>query len=126
MDDGAGDPKSRVLGVRASQPPSSLFDSDPIAAGAGAGADTAAADSGGDADGGAAADRPGASDPAAIQLGFDEIRLAWPTLGFAIYAFTPGEPLTLEVHDVDGKIYTFMGKTAAQAIAAAFPQDVFA
>lgn len=53
----------------------------------------------------------------------DELRVSRPTLGFAVYAYTPGGAVTLEVHD-KGEIYSFVGATEAEAIARAFPPAV--
>lgn len=50
----------------------------------------------------------------------DELRAARPALGFAVYAYTPGGGVTLEVHDA-GDVYEFSAPTEAEAIAKAFP-----
>jgi len=50
----------------------------------------------------------------------DELRKQHPTLGFALYAMTPGGVVTFEVYE-HGEVYTFTGLTAEAAIAAAFP-----
>ena len=62
----------------------------------------------------------------------DDLRAAHPDLGFALYAYDPRGPVTLEVHAAEG-VFTFIGSTEAEAIAAAFPQateepphDIFA
>lgn len=55
----------------------------------------------------------------------DDIRSVYPTLGLALYAITPGEPVVLEVHAPDGSVFTFRGATAAHVLAQAFP-DAFA
>jgi hypothetical protein len=62
----------------------------------------------------------------------DELRALLPALGFALYAYTPGGPVTLEVHAAEG-VFTFTGPTEAAVIDAAFPQpeeipddDIFA
>ena len=52
---------------------------------------------------------------------FDELRRIRPELGFALYAFTPGDGVTLEVHTSDGNPYQFFAATAEAAIAQAFP-----
>lgn len=52
----------------------------------------------------------------------DELRAARPALGFAVYAYTPGGGVTLEVHDA-GDIYEFSASTEAEAIAKAFPES---
>jgi len=52
---------------------------------------------------------------------FDEARQARPTFGFAVYAYEPGGPITLEVHTpVDG-LFTFEGPTLQAALDRAFP-----
>lgn len=55
-------------------------------------------------------------------MSLDELRQRFPHLGFAIYALEPGRAVTLEVHDRD-EVYTFVGRTAAEAIFAAFPTE---
>lgn len=62
----------------------------------------------------------------------DDLRAAHPDLGFALYAYDPRGPVTLEVHAAEG-VFKFIGATEAAAIAAAFPQateepndDIFA
>ena len=44
-----------------------------------------------------------------------------PALGFALYAYEPGGPVTLEIIDPDGQIFSFVGATASEALAIAFP-----
>lgn len=51
----------------------------------------------------------------------DDARRAFPKLGLAIYALDPGGPMTLEVHTVDGQVFTFDGPTEADLVARAFP-----
>ena len=51
----------------------------------------------------------------------DDLRAAHPDLGFALYAYDPRGPVTLEVHAAEG-VFSFIGSTEAAAIAAAFPQ----
>lgn len=51
----------------------------------------------------------------------DDLRAERPELGFALYAITPGEPVTLEVHAPDGDVFTFHGPTEQAAIDRAFP-----
>jgi hypothetical protein len=53
----------------------------------------------------------------------DDIRAAFPHLGLALYAMEPGQPVTLEIHTPDGKMFTIRAKTEAAAIAKAFPPD---
>lgn len=52
----------------------------------------------------------------------DEIRVAHPQLGFAVYAMTPGEPVTLEVYSGDD-VFSFTGATEQAAIERAFPPE---
>lgn len=51
----------------------------------------------------------------------DDLRSAFPDLGFGVYCYDPRGPVTLEVHAAEG-IFSFHGATEAEAIAAAFPQ----
>jgi hypothetical protein len=51
----------------------------------------------------------------------DDLRKAFPKLGFAIYAMDPAGQVTFEVYDSDGEVYTFTGATEAEAISNAFP-----
>lgn len=50
----------------------------------------------------------------------DAVRAAYPHLGFAVYAYDPGGPVTLEIHD-GGTVFTFRAATEAEAVALAFP-----
>lgn len=50
----------------------------------------------------------------------DDLRAARPSLGFALYAYTPGGDVTLEIHD-GGEVFTFAAPTEGEAIASAFP-----
>ncbi|MBA9068023.1 hypothetical protein FHR71_001758 [Methylobacterium sp. RAS18] len=52
----------------------------------------------------------------------DEARRLFPTLGFALYAYAPGLPVTLEVHDDTGTVFTWKAGTEAAAFAQAFPE----
>ena len=52
----------------------------------------------------------------------DALRDANPDLGFALYAYTPGGAVTLEVHTPDAEVFTFKAPTAGEAIAMAFPE----
>jgi hypothetical protein len=51
----------------------------------------------------------------------DDLRAAAPDLGFALYAYDPGGPVTLEIHAAEG-VFTFTGPTEAAAVEAAFPR----
>jgi hypothetical protein len=53
----------------------------------------------------------------------DELRAAFPYLGFGLYALDPDGPVTLEIH-VDGEVYDFTAGSEAAAIALAFPATV--
>lgn len=52
---------------------------------------------------------------------FDELRASRPNLGIAVYAYTAGETVTLELHDGSSDPYTFVGATLQEAIDKAFP-----
>ena len=52
----------------------------------------------------------------------DDLRTAHPKLGFALYAYTPGGAVTLEVHDA-GEVYSFVAPSEADVIAKAFPRS---
>lgn len=52
----------------------------------------------------------------------DVLRMQNPELGFALYAMTPGGAVTLEVFTPDDQVFSFSGATAADALAAAFPE----
>lgn len=41
-------------------------------------------------------------------------------LGFAVYAYDPAGPVTLEIHAAEG-IFTFSGRTVEDALLSAFP-----
>ncbi|MGO3930834.1 hypothetical protein [Rhodopseudomonas pseudopalustris] len=49
----------------------------------------------------------------------DDLRAARPELSLALYAYTPGGAVTLEILH-DGQSYKFTGATVAEAILAAF------
>lgn len=55
------------------------------------------------------------------RLSLDDARSAFPKLGLAIYAYEPGQPITLEVHAADGQTFTFTGPSEAAVLARAFP-----
>lgn len=52
----------------------------------------------------------------------DDLRAARPDLAFALYAMTPGQPVTLEIYH-DGQVYPFTGATVTEAILSAFPPE---
>jgi hypothetical protein len=52
---------------------------------------------------------------------FDAVRAENPELGFALYAMEPGSDATLEIYTPDGQVFSFAGRTAAEAIDKAFP-----
>lgn len=52
----------------------------------------------------------------------DELREKRPDLSFALFAMTPGEPVTLEIYH-EGAVYSFSGATVADALLEAFPPD---
>jgi hypothetical protein len=54
------------------------------------------------------------------RMTLDDLRAARPELGLALYAYTPGGDVTLEVHS-DGEVYSFTAATEAEAIEKAFP-----
>lgn len=53
----------------------------------------------------------------------DEARRLFPALGFALYAYAPGLPVTLEVHDDTGTVFTWKADTEAAAFDQAFPDE---
>lgn len=57
-------------------------------------------------------------------MDLDELRIEYPTHGFAVYAFIPGDPVVLEVHNPDGTISAVARETLAECVAAAFPGRV--
>ena len=56
-------------------------------------------------------------------IDFDTLRARYPHLGYAIYAYEPNAPVTLECITADGKSFKFTGSTLADAIQAGFPED---
>lgn len=52
----------------------------------------------------------------------DDLRERFPHLGFAVYAFEPGGPVTLEIHAPGGHVFPVIRPTLAAAIATAFPE----
>ena len=52
-----------------------------------------------------------------------QIRQKNPELRLAIYAMTPGEPVTLEILTPDDQVFTFTKPTLTEALDAAFPPE---
>lgn len=52
----------------------------------------------------------------------DDLRGRFPHLGFGVYAYEPGKPVTLEIHTPDGKTYEIRGPTLGACITKAFPE----
>ena len=50
----------------------------------------------------------------------DEYRALYPHLGLAVYAYTPGGPITVEVLTADGSRFERQGRTAREALEALF------
>ena len=61
------------------------------------------------------------SAPTPTASSLDDLRVRFPGLGFAVYAYDPGGDVTLEIHSADGGLYAFVGPTLAAAIATTFP-----
>lgn len=53
----------------------------------------------------------------------DHLRAKYPHLGFAVYAYTPGGPVTLECINQDGATFKFSGRTEDEAIRTGFPEE---
>lgn len=53
----------------------------------------------------------------------DALRARYPHLGFALYAYKPGGPVTLECMTAEGRTFSFRGTTEAEAILAGFAED---
>ena len=51
----------------------------------------------------------------------DSLRQRLPEFGFAVYAFDPTGPVTVEVHAPDGSVFTRTGDTEDEAWAGLFP-----
>ncbi len=51
----------------------------------------------------------------------DDARAAHPGFGFALYAFEPGGPVTMEVIALDGSIFPFTGPSEQAVLDLAFP-----
>lgn len=51
----------------------------------------------------------------------DDLRAAFPHLGFAIYALDPTGPVTLEVHTPDGQVFPVVRRSLDAAVERAFP-----
>lgn len=57
-------------------------------------------------------------------IDFDALRAANPLLGFAVYAYDPTGPVTLEITTPYKTVVPFTGVTLAAACALAFPPPV--
>jgi hypothetical protein len=55
-------------------------------------------------------------------LTLDHLRAAMPDLGFALYAYDPEGPVTLEVHATDG-VFTVTAETEAAVVALVLPTE---
>lgn len=53
----------------------------------------------------------------------DALRAKYPHLAFAVYAYEPGGPVTLECITADGKTFQFHGPTLEAAIATGFAEE---
>ena len=56
-------------------------------------------------------------------ISLDALRAKYPQLGFALYAFEPGQPVVLECINQDGRSFKFTGATAEAAMLAGFGDD---
>lgn len=54
---------------------------------------------------------------------FDELRDANPELRFALYATGDDGLVTLEIYTPDEQVFSFVGRTAEEAIDIAFPPE---
>ena len=52
----------------------------------------------------------------------DDLRTRFPHLGFGVYAYEPGKPVTLEIHTPDGATHEIRGPTLGACISKAFPE----
>ena len=52
----------------------------------------------------------------------DALRAKYPHLAWAVYAYDPGGPVTLECITAEGKTFQFQGPTLAEAIATGFAE----
>lgn len=52
---------------------------------------------------------------------FDDLRAAYPRTGFAVYAYAPGEPVTIEAHTEDGQVLAMTHPTLAGCLAVLLP-----
>jgi hypothetical protein len=57
-----------------------------------------------------------------IAMDLDALRAKYPHLGFAVYAYDPKGPVTLECITAEGKTFQFQGPTLAEAIAIGFAE----
>lgn len=54
----------------------------------------------------------------------DALRARFPHLGFAVYAYEPGGPVTLEVLTAQGEVFSLTRPTLAACAAELFPEPV--
>ena len=54
----------------------------------------------------------------------DDIRTRYPTLGIAVFAMEPGQPVTIETYTPDGGVFSFTAMTVEAALAKAFPEMI--
>lgn len=54
----------------------------------------------------------------------DDIRARYPALSGALYFYEPGQPVTLEMIDDQGKSFSFTAPTVAECLERAFPEVV--
>lgn len=52
----------------------------------------------------------------------DDIRARYPALSGALYFYEPGQPVTLEMIDDQGKSFSFTAPTVAECLERAFPE----
>ncbi len=51
----------------------------------------------------------------------DDARMIRRHLGYALYAYDPAGPVTLEVHTPIGEVFTFTAASESEAFSLAFP-----
>lgn len=52
----------------------------------------------------------------------DDIRARYPGIAGALYFYEPGKPVTLEMINPDGDVFSFSAPTVAECVAKAFPE----